>query len=113
MAISYEGIGHLCVTMKKSGELRVGDTCSVYGNDAVMLAGNGKIVTGMIAAVNSNYVSVIIRGIVTVPYTGTAPTVGECALCADGNGNVKCSQEGKTYHVLSVSTSKKTVTFIL
>ena len=113
MEISYEGIGQVCATMRAKGEIKVGNTCSADSNNSVAVSEEEQAITGVAAAVRGEYVSVIIRGIVTMPYTGTAPTVGYGSLAGDGNGGVKCSPDGIGYHVLEVNTSAHTVTFML
>lgn len=113
MNISYEGIDQVCITMRKKGEIKVGDACSAEGNNTVAISADEQLITGVAAAVRGEYVSVIIRGIVTLPYTGSAPGVGYCPLVGDGNGGVKYLLDGINYHVLEVNTSAHTVTFIL
>ena len=51
---------------------------------------------------------------VTAGYSGSsAPTVGWSGLAADGSGGVKASSAGRSYLVVDVDTSGKTVTFAL
>ncbi|MBN2435589.1 MAG: hypothetical protein JXK07_10030 [Spirochaetes bacterium] len=57
------------------------------------------------------------RGYVTLPYTGSAPSVGEAVeLVANGDGGVKTPASpdtGKRYPVVDVDTEANTVTFKL
>ena len=54
-----------------------------------------------------------LAGVVTAPYTGTAPTVGYAKLSANGTGGVKASSTGREYLVLDIDPSANTVTFVL
>lgn len=113
MAISYEGIGQVCVTLYKNNTVTVGCTCSMAGDNCVGVSEEDENFAGIAAAIRGKYVNMIISGVVTLPYTGTAPGVGYCALAGDGSGNVKYSTEGNIYRVLSVNMKDHTVTFIL
>ena len=54
------------------------------------------------------------RGFVTAGYSGTAPGLGQTALCADGEGGVKTAATGGTSClVVDVDTTAKTVTILL
>ena len=57
----------------------------------------------------------MLGGMATAPYTGTAiPTVGWCALSANGTGGVTAdSGNGNKLLVVDVDTAGKTVTFVL
>lgn len=113
MAISYEGAGQLCVTMHKDEDVTVGIPCIVAKNDCVSTADAEDQFVGVVANVNGSLASVIVRGFVTVGYSGPNPNVGICKLLADGNGKVMRSDEGIGYLVTSVDMIAKTVTFLL
>ncbi len=113
MAISYEGIGQTCVTLRKKNTVTNGCVCAMAENNCVGISEEDENIIGIAAAVKGDYVSLIVSGIVTVPYSGTAPGVGICPLAGDGSGNVKYSTEGINYRVLSIDTKNRTVTFIL
>lgn len=113
MDISYEGIGQTCITLRRRPGVSVGCACTMDGANIVDVAGDEYTITGIATAVRGDYVSLMIHGIVTMPYTGSAPGIGYCPLCGDGTGKVKYSLEGINYHVLEVDQSAHTVTFIL
>ena len=58
-------------------------------------------------------VTVQYRGFVTLPYSGTAPSVGYGILAADGAGGVKGAQSGESYLIVNVDTTAKTVCVLL
>lgn len=113
MAISYEGIGQVCVTMRKDDDVTAGMPINIFKNDCVSTADVEDSFVGVVAQVQDSYASVIVRGFVTVGYSGNNPNVGICQLLADGNGKVTCNAEGNTYLVTKVNTTDKTVTFLL
>ena len=113
MSISYEGIGQNCVTLKRKNAVEAGYVCKTYTSDIIDVCGSDDTMLGVVAAVRGEYATVIISGVVTVPYSGTTPTIGACALSGDGSGKVTCNPAGTKHRVLRVNAMDKTVTFIL
>lgn len=112
MNISYEGIGHLAVTMP-AGECAVGQVCAM-GDDGKAAAGavGGKF-CGVVEAVENGMAAVQVAGFVTLGYTDTAPTTGYTTLACDGNGTVAVNSAGNSYLVVAVDTANNLVTFKL
>ena len=113
MTISYEGAGQLCVIMRRDEDVTAGIPCVVTKNDCVSIADAEDQFAGVVANVNGSLASVIVRGFVTVAYSGPNPTAGICKLLADGNGKVMKSDAGRDYLVTCVDMAGKTVTFLL
>ncbi len=113
MAISYEGIGQVCVTMRADQNVTAGMPINIFKSDCVSPADVEDSFVGVAAQVHDAYASVIVRGFVTVGYSGSSPNVGICQLLADGYGKVTCNAEGNAYLVTKVNTIDKTVTFLL
>lgn len=114
--ISFEGIGALYATFEAKGVLKEGAPCKVGANDAAQSCSAGDNFCGVASADSSGgTVSVQLRGFVTVTYTGTAPTLGYCALVADGTGKVKVSSEAdaRSYLVANVNSTAGTVCILL
>ena len=114
MGISFEGIGLWAATFA-CGETTVGQVVKISGNGQVAACADGDSfcgVTEFVARVGGAC-SVALGGMVRVPYTGTAPTLGWESLAADGNGGVKAASTGRSYLVVDVDESDKTVTFAL
>lgn len=114
MGISFEGIGQWAATFA-CGETDVGQVVKVSGNGEVAACADGDSFCGvvMFVARDGAACSVALGGMVRVPYTGTAPTVGWTGLAADGNGGVKALTTGRSYLVADVDTEGKTVAFAL
>ena len=114
MKVSYEGIGALYATFS-CGALTEGVPVRVSAAGSVSACSKGNEIAGVAAAVSrgKDACSVQLRGFVTLPYSGeTAPTVGYCALAADGKGAVaKAATGGRS--LLAVSVENGTVTVLL
>lgn len=112
MKVSFEGIGESVVTLHSAGNT-AGKCVKLSANKTVAACAAGDGVAGLSLADNGGFASVQLGGVVTVPYTGTAPVAGFKILVADGTGGVKTATSGSEYLVLDVDSTAKTVTFIL
>ena len=114
MGIFFEGIGQWAATFA-CGETAVGQVVKVSGNGEVAACADGDSFCGVVVylARDGAACSVALGGMVRVPYTGTAPTVGWTGLAADGAGGVKVLTTGRSYLVADVDAAGKTVTFAL
>ena len=108
----YDGIGQVVITAFTENE-SIGKVVSVL-ESGVMLPGDaGTEIHGYCTSVKNNAAAVVVQGIVTVGFTGDAPSVGYCQLVADGNGGVKTGTSAKERLVLLVDADNKKITFIL
>lgn len=133
MSVSFEGVGQVCATFL-GGKLTEGQVVKLTGSGTVGACAAGDSFIGAAICCKDDACTVQVGGFVTVSYSGTAPTVGWCALTADGNGGVKTAAaeaaaleeagssgttgSGKTESsrmlpVVSVDTATKTVTVLL
>ena len=114
MGISFEGIGQWAATFA-CGETAVGQVVKISGNGEVVACADGDSFCGVVVFVSRDGAacSVALGGMGGVPYTGTAPALGWTGLAADGNGGVKALTTGRSYLVVDVDESDKTVTFAL
>ncbi len=112
-SISMQGIGAQCLSAKKGASGTAGYPCKLSANDTVINAAAGDDFCGVISGVRGTLVTVQYAGFVTLPYTGTAPSVGYATLVANGSGGVKTAQSGKAYLVTNVNTTAATVTVLL
>lgn len=117
MKYSFEGIGQWAATFAVSGEIAEGQVVKIGGNGEVSACASGDAIAGVVLAMarDGAACSVALGGMVTVPYTGTAaPTVGWCALSANGIGGVTADTgSGNKLLVVDVDTAGKTATFVL
>ena len=112
-SVSMQGIGEGCLSAKKGAAATAGYPCHFSASDTVANSANGAVFSGVIAGVRGELVTVQYRGFVTLPYTGTAPTVGYNALVANGAGGVKTASGGRNLLVTSVDTTASTVCVLL
>lgn len=114
MNISFESIGSEYVTFSARGTLSQGTPCKVIANGAVMACTAGDDFCGVACAPKNDTVAVQLRGFVTLPYTGTAPTLGYCGLVADGTGKVKVSSDAaRKFLTVQVNPASATVCILL
>ena len=114
MKVSYEGIGQWAATFA-CGQVSEGEMVKVSASGEVSACSDGDSFCGQVLSVgrDGSACAVALGGMVRVPYTGTAPALGWTGLAADGSGGVKASSAGRSYLVVDVDTSGKTVTFAL
>lgn len=113
MAISFDSIAQDCVTAYSTGKIAANAPCKFASSGMISSCNDGNAFHGIVLKQSENRVTVAIKGFVTVPYSSSVPTVGYCPLAAAGNGKVKKLDGAKEYLVVSVDTSKSTVTFLL
>ncbi len=112
MSVSYNSIGQLCITCLGTGP-QINAPCKVSTSNTIATCLEDDPIDGVVVTKGDYLSTVAIRGFVTLPYLGTAPSFGYCALAAAGNGKVKILQGAREFLVLQVDTAKKTVTFCL
>ena len=115
MKVSYEGIGALYATFS-CGALTEGAPVRVSAAGTAAACGKGNEIAGVAKAVSrgKDACSVQLRGFVTLPYSGTAPSLGYNALVADGSGGVKVSDSSARQRlVVEVDAAAGQVTFLL
>ena len=103
--ISMQGIGAAHLSAKAGAAVTVGYPCHFSGNDTVANSASGGEFSGVIEGARSGLVTVQYRGFVTLPYSGTAPTVGY--------GGVKTATSGRNYLIVHVDTAAKTLGLML
>lgn len=113
MAISYQSIAQECITLYATDGLKEGAPCIISGNDTADICEDCDKFVGIVESVRGKICSVIVKGFVTVPYTGDAPVVGWQKLASTDIDTVQCEPTGGSYLVTNVNTMDKTVTFLL
>ena len=108
--VGFDGIGSMVITVKDGGVVP-GQPCKCSGGKAMEKAAAGEAFQGVCLWQRNDIAGVQVDGFLTMPYTGTAPTVGFDILAADGNGGVQKSASGKSRMIVDVDSVLKTVTF--
>lgn len=116
--ISVEGIGELNITLAKSGTITAGTheglSAQIPSNKAVAVGAADTPLAGKIISINGDDITVQVKGTMTLPYTGTAPTVGTfCNLeCGAAGVVVIDDTNGHPFLVLDVDITASTVTIL-
>lgn len=113
MAISLKGYNENTATFKISGLVTPGQTVTMADNLTVKPSAASDKFVGVCVNVRGDYACVQLNGYVSLSYTGTAPTVGFCAVMADGKGGITSSGTGREMLVTDIDKTKKTVGVIL
>lgn len=111
MNVSFDGVGQVCATFLGSS-ITEGHVVKLSGNGTVGTCKAGDAFCGVALCSKDDACTVQVCGFVTVAYSGTAPTVGWTALCADGSGGVKAGGD-RQIPVVDVNTAAKSVTILL
>ena len=114
MRVSFEGIGQWSATFACT-DVQEGQVVKISGTGEVGKCADGEAFCGVVNTVgrDGEACGVVRVGMVTVPYTGSAPTLGWSGLAADGNGGVKADSAGAKVLVAAVDESAMNVTFVL
>ena len=112
---SFEGIGQWAATFTCSGDVVAGQMVKVRENGAVTVCADGEKFAGQAVVVGRDGAacSVVLGGMVTAPYTGSAPALGWSGLSANGTGGVKANTSGREHLVVDVDTAGMLVTFAM
>lgn len=115
MKLSYDSIGQWCATFACGAGVAENQAVKMTAPAAVAKCADGDSFCGVTAAVarDGSACSVQLGGMVTLPYTGADPAVGDTGLSADGQGGVKADAAGRVRLVADVDAAAKTVTFRL
>ncbi len=108
MKVCFNGIGQQVVTFADSG-CEKGKLCKVSDGGAVAPCGGNDVFAGLVLYTDGNWADVQLKGYITVPYSGTAPTPGWCEMAGDGSGGASVFQGGRSCLVVEVDTTAETV----
>ena len=115
MSVSFDGVGQVCATFLGSG-LGEGQVVRMAGNGTVCACGDGESFCGVTLCCKDDACTVQVGGFVTAAYSGSAPSVGQAALCGDGIGGVKTAASAETGTqclVVDVDAAANAVTILL
>jgi hypothetical protein len=114
MNISFDGIGQNVATFLAEEGLSEGQVCKVTANGTVSACASGERFCGVVHHLEEDgAAAVILAGFVTLPYTGSAPTVGYDKIAAGDGGAAAANDAGGEYLVVDVDTENMTVCLYL
>ena len=102
------------LTFYTEAPIKAGMTVEIDSDGNLNIAPDNYRFAGICTKIKDNYATVTFTGIVTVHYTGDAPSKGYNLLTSDGAGNVKFDFSSDfDYLILDVNEEDQTVTFML
>ena len=107
MKYSYEGIGHLAITLPMFNAVP-GHVCKLTLSGDAAECDSGEKFIGVAEGLHKSMVAVQVEGFVTVPYSGTKPGFGYVKLAGNGEGGVAVNTNGREYLVVSVDAEEMT-----
>ena len=113
MNLSANGFLQAALTMTAAETIPCGTPVKLTDNYTVAAAENGDAFVGVVLTCADTFCAVQLQGAVTLPYSGTAPSVGSGILAADGDGGVKSAESGANVCILAVDEVRGTLTCIL
>lgn len=108
MKVCFNGIGQQVVTFMDDGCVK-GQVCKVSDGCTVAPCNSGDAFAGVVLYTDGKWADVQLKGYVTLPFTGTAPTPGWCDMGGDGSGGVAVTSGGRSCLVVEVDSSEGTV----
>ena len=113
MTIASKGFAQQVLTMQSASAIAAGSPVKLTDNYTVAAAAADDAFCGVVLSCRDNLCAVQLKGSVTLPYSGTAPTVGVATLAAAADNKVKSAESGTTVLILAVDTTASTLTCIL
>lgn len=113
MHLASNGFMQQTLTMQTESALDVGTPVKLTGNYTVAAGSANDAFCGVALSCRDGLCAVQCKGSVTLPYSGTAPTVGFATLACAGSGAVKTAESGTAVLVVAVDSVRSTVTCIL
>lgn len=113
MTVSFGGFGENVLTLECSSVIEAGTPVTISSGGKAVPCEEEDKVAGVCIGSDGSYAAVQLTGVVTLPYSGDAPSPGFVTLLADGEGGVAADGDGREHLALEVDTTSETVTFIL
>lgn len=113
MSVSFAGFNMNALTFRCGAKISEGTPVKIQKSDYVTVCSIDEGFHGIAIDSDTKYVSVQLKGMATLNYTGTAPATGYSNLSANGLGGVQASASGNKYLVVSVNETAHTVTFLM
>lgn len=111
--VSFDGIGEVVATFFAGETVTPGQVVKVDGDSTVAGCADGEAFVGLALSNECGCAGVQVKGFMTLPYSGAAPTVGAAVLAADGKGGVKTAGSGVACTVASVDSAAERVVVLM
>lgn len=113
MNVAFHGIGQTMATFRVEEALEKEQVVKVTENGTVGPCREGEAFCGVALPGRGDLAAVVLRGFVTLPYSGAAPALGRVTLAADGQGGVMAGDSGVSALVVEVDTDNLTAVIYL
>ncbi len=113
MNVYLNGFDRKEVTFNAGEGAAEGKTVSFINKTTVGAAAADDNFCGVCALIRNGMASTVLRGYVTVAYSGTAPVLGYNRISADGAGGIRVSENGRHILVADVDTVNNTCGIVL
>ncbi len=113
MSISFKGFNEQVITFAAETELEVGTLVKMSDSATVEKCKGNDLFIGIVASSSGNIVAVQTGGYISIPYSGTAPTLGITALSAADEKTVTTDESGRSVTVIELDETNKTAGILL
>ena len=113
MSISFKGFNEQVITFRTESELEAGTLVKVSGSATVAAATSGEDFIGIVVCTHGDIAAVQVGGYVSLPYSGSAPTLGTASIAPADSKTVTASDSGKTVTVVELDTENSTAGILL
>lgn len=113
MNVYLNGFDRKEVTFNAGAGAAEGNTVNFLSKSTVGAVAADTNFCGVCALVRNGLASVVLRGYVTVSYSGAAPSLGYNKITANGAGGVKVSDSGRDILVADIDTANHTCGIVL
>lgn len=113
MSICVNSIGEVTISLKKEGNVNVGDLVMMSSNQTAKVADNNADPIGVCISKNGDYIGVMISGGVTLNCDDGSLTTGFHPIKVQTGNKITLGESGKTRLIIDVNTTAKTAQVIL
>lgn len=113
MSICVNSIGDVTITLKKDGEVLVGDLVMMSNNKTAKKATSESDPIGVCQSINGDYIAVLVSGGVTLNCDDSSLQVGFNPIKVKEGNKIGKAESGKLRLVVDVDTSSKVAQVIL
>lgn len=113
MNVYLNGFDRKEVTFKAGSDAKEGKTVNLLTKTTVDASPLDTNFLGICTLIRNGMASVVLRGYVTVAYSGTAPSLGYNKIASDGAGGIKVSDSGRDILVADIDAVNSTCGIVL
>lgn len=112
MSISFKGFNEQVLAFKTQGTVEEGMLVKMSDNATVTPCAGGNDFIGVAVYTHADIAAVQVGGYVSLPYSGTKPTLGKASICAASTNQIKTGGD-KTVTVVEIDEVNSTAGILL